>query len=253
MEKLTVCGFFSVSQKQFVSLPFKKRRRRRISTGWYLAFLSGLEICGLKMQVCYFTGDMCKVDWQDNSERGAQSTKPSVIATPSLDTLSIRGLPRSTRPDRRGRVQGKEHASFGRAVMLCRVLNTTEPKWILQIFYASNWCMWQPKVRRRKRNDSENMRAREKRRKTGSSIFSEAQHPAAQTSSSLQKKNGVSVKYTSFFSEQENVALIDGCCAARLRSVRYCRRDQQKGLFLLRTCTCMRIHEVRWPPVSTFS
>lgn len=201
------------------------------------------------MQVCYFTGDMCKVDWQDNSEPRAQSTKPSVIATPSLDTLSIRGLPRSTRPDRRGRVQGKEDASFGQAVMLCRVLNTTEPKWILQIFYASNWCMWQPKERRRKRNDRENMRAREKRRKTGSSIFSEAQHPAAQTSSSPQKKNGVLVKYASF-SEQENVALTDGCCAAELHGVRNCRRDQPKGLFLLRNCTCMRIHEVHWPPFS---
>ncbi len=63
------------------------------------------------MQVCYFTGDMRKVDWQQHSEH----RKPTVVATLSLDTLSIRGLPSSTRPDWRGRVQGKEHASFGQA------------------------------------------------------------------------------------------------------------------------------------------
>lgn len=68
--------------------------------------------------------------------------------------------------------------------------------------------------KRRKRNDRENMREREKQRKTGSSIFSEAQHPAAQTSSSFQKKDGVFMKYTSF-STQENVALIDGRCAVQ--------------------------------------
>lgn len=66
------------------------------------------------MQVCYFTGDMRKVDWQKHSEH----RKPTVVATLSLDTLSIRGLPSSTRPDWRGRVQGKVHASFGQAVAL---------------------------------------------------------------------------------------------------------------------------------------
>ena len=63
------------------------------------------------MQVCYFTGDMRKVDWQEHSLH----RKPTVVATLSLDTLSIRGLPSSTWPDWRGRVQGKEHASFGQA------------------------------------------------------------------------------------------------------------------------------------------
>lgn len=60
----------------------------------------------------YFTGDMCKVDWQKTT---LSTESPLVVATPSLDTLSIRGLPRSTRPDWRGRVQGEEHAPFGRS------------------------------------------------------------------------------------------------------------------------------------------
>lgn len=163
---------------------------------------------------------MRKVDWQKHSLH----RKPTVIATPSLDTLSITGLPSSTWPDWRGRVQGKEHASFGQAVHTTVSYRRQSTKWILQIFYAnSHWYMWRPKGER-ERGEEKGMTARiwekEKPRKTGNSIFSKAQHPAAQTSSSFQKKDGVFVKYTSF-STQENVALIDGRCAVQwLFSVR---------------------------------
>lgn len=54
------------------------------------------------------------VDWHKHREL----MKLTVVATLSLHTLSIRGLPSSTRPDWRGRVQGKDHASFGQAVTL---------------------------------------------------------------------------------------------------------------------------------------
>ena len=63
------------------------------------------------MQVGYFTGCMCKVDWQKHS----QHRKPTVVATLSLDTLSIRRLPSLTRSDWRGRVEGK---SSGKGVRL---------------------------------------------------------------------------------------------------------------------------------------
>lgn len=104
----------------------------------------------------------------------------------------------------------------------CRVLYTTETQMdspdILRkqplVHVATKRERESEREKRRKRNDRENMREREKQRKTGSSIFSEAQHPAAQTSSSFQKKDGVFVKYTSF-STQENVALIDGRCAVQ--------------------------------------
>lgn len=79
------------------------------------------------MQVGYFTGCKCKVDWQKHS----QHRKPSVVATLSLDTLSIRRLPSLTRSDWRGRVQGKECASVGQAVTLPALI---DDKWIIQIF-----------------------------------------------------------------------------------------------------------------------
>lgn len=63
------------------------------------------------MQVWFFTGVMRKVDWH-------RHRKLAVVVTPSLDTLSIPVLPSSTGTNRRGRVQGEEHASFGRAVTL---------------------------------------------------------------------------------------------------------------------------------------
>lgn len=76
-----------------------------------LVFSISVRVGNLKS--CYFTGDMRKVDWQRKST--VSTERPTVVATLSLDTLSIRGLPSSTRPDWRGRVQGKENASFGRA------------------------------------------------------------------------------------------------------------------------------------------
>lgn len=51
---------------------------------------------------------MRKVDWQ----RQPQHRKP-VVATAALSTLSAGELPSSTRPGRRGRVQGKERAPQG--------------------------------------------------------------------------------------------------------------------------------------------
>lgn len=124
------------------------------------------------MQVCYFTGDMCQVDWQKNSEH----RKLSLSLQHRLWTLYQSGGCQG----QHGQTGGEEFRERSTPPLAeplrCRVLNTTEPKWILQIFYASDRYMWQPKVRRRKRDDGENMREREKRRKTGSSIFSEAQH-----------------------------------------------------------------------------
>lgn len=160
------------------------------------------------MQVCYFTGDMCQVDWQKNSVHRKLSLSLQHRLWTHYQSGGCQGQHGQT-----GGEEFRERSTPPLAKPLrCRVLNSTEPKWILQIFHESDRYMWQPKVRRRKRD--ENMREREKWRQTGSSIFSEAQHPAAQTSWSLVKKDGVFVKYTSF-SAQENVALIDGCCAVQ--------------------------------------
>lgn len=168
------------------------------------------------MQVCYFTGDMCKVDWQKRSEH----RKPTVVATPSTDTLSIRGLPSSTRPDRRGRVQGKERASFGQAVTLpgpiCNRAQMDSP----DILHK------QPLVHvatggegKEKEWQREYERARETEEDREQHIF-QGTAPCCSNLIVFSKKDGVFVKYTSF-STQENVALIDGRCAVQwLHSVK---------------------------------
>lgn len=131
------------------------------------------------MQVCYFTGVMRKVDWQR-----AQKAHCS-CNTVSGHIINPRAAKFNT-----DRLEGK---SSGRGARLLwprrhasRSHRRQSPNGFSRYFYAnSHWNMWRPTDGRGgKRNDSENMREREKRRKTGSSIFSKARHPAAKTSSS---------------------------------------------------------------------
>lgn len=182
---------------------------------------------------------MLKVDWQKRREH----RKLAVVATPPLDTLSIRQLPSSTRPDWRGRVQGKEHASFGRGVPLPGPIDGGAQ---MDSPGEENGMT------------SENMREGEKPRKTVSGIFSKARHPAAQTSSSFQKKDGVFVKYTSFSTGKCSIdrwtlcrSVTAPCKVTRERQIHSPYR--KKVCSRLRSGSCMRIHELHWPTVNTFS
>lgn len=167
------------------------------------------------MQVCYFTGVMRKVDWQR-----AQKAHCS-CNTVSGHIINPRAAKFNT-----DRLEGKSSGRGARLLWLRRyasgVPQTTEPQMDSPDIFtqtATGTCGDRPTDQRTgegvEGNDSENMREREKRRKTGSSIFSKARHPAAKTSSSFSvKRMECFVKYGSF-AAQKAVAVIDGRGAAQ--------------------------------------
>ena len=191
--------FFLFHRRQFVSLTQKKKN----STISYLAFVSGSEICTLKMQVCYFRGVMCKVDWQKHF----QPRKPSVVATPS----HYQPVGCQSQRSQTGGKEFRERSTPPLAKLSGPTVDRTQ-------MYSPDILCKELTERRRVRNDSEKMREPEKQCKTGSSIFSKAQHPAARSSLSLHKKDRVFVKYTSF-SAQGNMALMDGRRAMQERQI----------------------------------
>lgn len=122
-------------------------------------------------------------------------TETPIVATPSLDALSIRALPSSTRPDRVGKSSGKG-ARFlwpsGYTAGPRRPRRRQNPNNGFSRYFLRN-------KRKRKRSDGENMREREKPRKTASGIFSKRHStPLLQPHHLLRRKDGVFVKYASF-------------------------------------------------------
>ena len=211
------------------------------------------------MQVCYFTGDMRKVDWQKHSEH----RKPTVVATPSLDTLSIRALPSSTRPDWRGRVQGKENASFGQAVTLPGPFIRQKPKWILQIFYAnSHWYMWRPREREREEKEKEWQREYERARETEEDREQHIFRGTAPRCSNLIvfSEKGWSVREIHLFFNTGKCGIDRWTlCSSVTAQCKVMRERQIHSLYHKKVCSClrrvccMRIHELHWPPFNTFS
>ncbi len=207
------------------------------------------------MQVCYFTGDMRKVDWQKPCEH----RKPTVIATPSLDTLSIRGLPSSTRPDWRGRVQGKDHASFGQAVTLLGPLydrTQMDSPDILRkqplIHVASEG------EEKEKEWQWEYERARETEEDREQHIF-QGTAPCCSNLIVFSEKGWSVREIHLFFSTGKCGIDRWTLCSSVTAQCKVMQERQTHSLYhkkvcsCLRSVSCMRIHELHWPPFNTFS
>lgn len=110
MEKLTAGFFFSVSLTAVCLITLYKNEFPPTNV-----FCQGRKSAVVKYK--------CASLYWWHGKKHCEHIKPAVVATLSLHTLSIRGLPSSTRPDWRERVQGKDHASFGQAVTLPRPMD----------------------------------------------------------------------------------------------------------------------------------
>lgn len=214
------------------------------------------------MQVCYFTGDMRKVDWQKHSEH----RKPTVVATPSLDTLSIRALPSSTRPDWRGRVQGKENASFGQAVTLPGPLYDRNPNGFSRYFTqtATGTCGDQERESEREREEKEKewQREYERARETEEDREQHIFRGTAPRCSNLIvfSEKGWSVREIHLFFNTGKCGIDRWTlCSSVTAQCKVMRERQIHSLYHKKVCSClrsvccMRIHELHWPRFNTFS
>lgn len=204
---------------------------------------------------------MTCVRWIGKSARFHR--KPTVIATPSLDTLSITGLPSSTWPDWRGRVQGKEHASFGQAVNTTASYRRQSTKWILQIFYAnSHWYMWRLKEREREEKKKEWQREYERERETEEDREQHIFQGTAPCCSNLIvfSEKGWSVREIHLFFNTGKCGIDRWTlCSSVTVQCKVMRERQIHSPYHKRVCSCLRsvscirIHEFHWPQFNTFS
>lgn len=198
------------------------------------------------MQVCYFTGDMRKVDWQKLS----QHRKPTVVATLSLDTLSIRGLPSSTRPDWRGRVQGKENASFGQAVALpCPIDDRTQmdsPDILRKT--ATGTCGDRTREEKEKEWQQEYERARETEEDREQHIF-QGTAPCCSNLIVFSEK-GWSVREIHLFFNTGKCGIDRWTlCSSVTAQCKVMRERQIHSLYHKKVCSCLRsvsMHEDSW-------
>lgn len=197
---------------------------------------------------------MRKVDWQRSSHR----RKPTVVATLSLDTLSIVGLPSSTQPDWRGRVQGREHASFGQTVTLPGPIDDRTQMDSPDILRK------QPLVHvatEREEREKEWQREYERARETEEDREKHIFQGTAPCCSNLivSSEKGWSVHEIHLFFNTGKCGIDRWMlCSSVTAQCKLMRERQIHSLYHKKVCSClsvscMRIHELHWPPFKPFS
>lgn len=145
-------------------------------------------------------------------------------------------------------------------LLRCWVLYTTEPKWILQIFYAnSHWYMWRPKGEEKEKEwQREYERARETEEDREQHIF-QGTAPCCSNLIVFSEKGWSVREIHLFFSTGKCGIDRWTLCSSVTAQCKVMQERQTHSLYhkkvcsCLRSVSCMRIHELHWPPFNTFS